>query len=88
MSKFVPYGPVLLVEPIEAVNMTAGGLYKPDQSVEKPTKGKVREVGVGSPKAFVVDQVVVFRQYAGVEWDFDNEKLLILPIDQVLGWEK
>ena len=94
-KKFVPYGPVLLVEPIEADNLIAGGLLvKPDSAVEKPTTGRVVAVGtddgnvISTGLHFQIGDIVVFRQYAGVLWMFNDKEYLILETKQILGWEK
>ncbi|MBI4715888.1 MAG: co-chaperone GroES [Nitrospirae bacterium] len=38
----------VLIEPMEAKEMTAGGLYIPDSAKEKPVEGKVLAVGKGA----------------------------------------
>ena len=41
----------VVVKPIEAEEVTAGGIYIPDNAKEKPTKGEVLAVGDGKALA-------------------------------------
>ena len=45
MTKIVPLPGYCLVEPIEEEEKTSGGVYVPETSKDKPSKGKILEVG-------------------------------------------
>ena len=62
-----PLSDRVVVKPIEAEEVTAGGIYIPDNAKEKPTKGEVLAVGEGkaldngsvrTPKVKVGDKVI------------------------------
>jgi chaperonin GroES len=88
-----PLGSRLLVEPIEAEEVTAGGIVLPETAKEKPQKGKVLSVGPGDRdedgdriKMDVVEgDVVLFAKYAGTEIKIDGKKLLILRESDLLA---
>jgi chaperonin GroES len=82
-----------LIEPIEAEEVTAGGIVLPETAKEKPQKGKVLSVGPGDRdedgdriKMDVVEgDVVLFAKYAGTEIKVDGKKLLILRESDLLA---
>ncbi|VVB52267.1 10 kDa chaperonin [uncultured archaeon] len=84
--KFKPYGEVVLVRPKFEDERMESGLYKPQNATEKPTSGEI--LRVGTVKAFKVGDYIAFRKYAGYEWEEKNEKLLILPVEHILGWDE
>ena len=45
--KLQPLADRVIVEPLDAVEKTAGGIYIPDTAKEKPQEGKVLAVGKG-----------------------------------------
>ncbi len=91
--KLKPLGSRILVEPIEADEVTAGGIVLPETAKEKPQKGKVLSVGPGDRdedgdriKMDVVEgDVVLFAKYAGTEIKVDGKKLLILRESDLLA---
>ena len=71
----------VVVKPIEAEEVTAGGIYIPDNAKEKPTKGEVVAVGGGkvvdngtvrAPRVKVGDKVL-HGQYAGQGATYKHE---------------
>jgi len=91
--KLKPLGSRILVEPIEAEEVTAGGIVLPETAKEKPQKGKVLSVGPGDRDEdgdrikMDVDEgdVVLFAKYAGTEIKVDGKKLLILRESDLLA---
>ena len=88
-----PLGSRVVVEPIEAEEITAGGIVLPETAKEKPQKGKVLSVGPGdrddSGKRIALDievgNTVLFAKYSGTEIKVDGKKLLILRESDVLA---
>ena len=83
----------VIVKPIEAEEMTAGGIVIPDNAKEKPTKGEVLAVGEGkaldngslrAPKLKVGDKVI-YGQYAGSSYKQDGVEYKIVREDDVLA---
>ena len=87
-----PLGDRVLVEVLEAEEITKGGIVLPDTVKEKPQQAKVVAVGKGkvsdgkviSPEVKVGD-VVLFGKYSGTELKLDDRELLMLREDDILG---
>lgn len=83
--KFQPLGKRVLIERQEETNKTATGIIIPDNaSKEKPSTGKIVEVGTECDGVKKGD-VVAFAKYAGSEITLDDKKYLILNFEDVLG---
>jgi chaperonin GroES len=88
-----PLGSRVLVEPIDAEEVTAGGIVLPETAKEKPQKGKVLSVGPGDRDddgdRIAMDvkkgDVVLFAKYGGTEIKVDGKKLLILRENDLLA---
>jgi chaperonin GroES len=83
----------VVVKPIEAEEVTAGGIYIPDNAKEKPTKGEVLAVGEGkaldngtvrAPKVKVGDKVI-YGQYAGSAYKHEGTEYKIIKEDDILA---
>lgn len=83
----------VIVKPIEAEEMSAGGIVIPDNAKEKPTKGEVLAVGEGkaldngqvrAPKVKVGDKVI-YGQYAGSAYKLDGVEYKIVREDDILA---
>jgi len=91
--KIKPLRNRLIVQRLEEQSKTAGGLYIPDSAKEKPQQGKVIAVGKGKinedgtviPMAVKSGDTILFGKYSGTEIKVDNEDLLIMSEDDVLG---
>lgn len=83
----------VVVKPIEAEEMSAGGIVIPDNAKEKPTKGEVLAVGEGkpldngqlrAPKVKVGDKVI-YGQYSGSAYKLDGVEYKIVREDDILA---
>ena len=85
-----PLGDRLIVEPIEAEEVTASGIVLPETAKEKPQQGKVLAVGPGRRDEdgeriemdVKKDDTVL---YAGTEVKIDDKKYLILKESDILA---
>jgi chaperonin GroES len=86
----------LLVRRNAVEEKTPGGVFKPEGAQEKPQTGVVLAVGPGKylvtqflryQSDFAVGDTVYFGKYAGTEIEVDNETLLILNDNDILGKE-
>lgn len=94
MTQVKPLGNRVLVQRSK-VKTTKGGILLPDTAQEKPKEGKILAVGPGKMNdaneleamSVSVGDVVLFGSYAGtkVEGISDDEELLILSEDEILG---
>ena len=88
-----PLGDRLIVEVLEEEEMTISGIVLPDSAREKPQRGKVLAVGLGSrndsgeivPMEVAVGDEIVFSKYGGTEVKVGLEELLILRESDVLA---
>ena len=91
--KLKPLGNRLVVEPLEAEEVTAGGIVLPETAKEKPQKGTVLSIGPGERddkgKRIEMDvqkgDIVLYAKYAGTEIKVDGKKLLILKETDILA---
>lgn len=91
--KVKPLGDKVLVEVLEAEEMTKGGILLPDTAKEKPQQGKVVSVGKGkvtddgktvAPEVKEGD-IVLYGKYSGTELKIDERNLLMLKEEDILG---
>ncbi len=83
----------VVVEPMEAEEMTAGGFVLPDTAKEKPQRGKVVAVGPGRlldsgercKIAVVVGDEVLFGKYGGTEIEVEGKEVKILRESDILA---
>ena len=83
----------IVVEPLEAEQVTASGLVIPDTAKEKPQEGKVIAVGPGRfddkgarvPVDVKVGDVVLYSKYGGTEVKYSGEEYLVLSARDVLA---
>ena len=86
-----PLGDKVVVDPTDAEETTAGGLYLPDNAKTKPQEGTVIAVGNGrildsgerSVLQVKVGDTVVYSKYGGTEFKLDGKTVMILDEDQI-----
>ena len=91
--KITPIGDRILVEVLDAEEITKGGIVLPDTAKEKPQKGKVLAVGKGkmlddgkiSPLEVKEGDLVIFGKYSGTELKIDDKTLLMMREEDILG---
>lgn len=92
MTKIKPLGNRVLVQRSKA-QTSKGGIILPDSAQEKPKEGVIVAVGPGKtddnghlePIQVKVGDRILFGSYAGTEVKSDNEDMLILSEDDILG---
>jgi len=88
-----PLGDRIVVERLEAEQMTKGGIVLPDSAKEKPKEGKVVAVGSGKvmdsgeTQEFQVKMGdrIIFSSYAGTEVTVGGDEYLIMSESDVLA---
>jgi chaperonin GroES len=93
MSKFSPLYDRVLVKRVEEVSVTEGGIFIPETAKEKPYEGvivatgtgRINENGILFPLAVSAGDKVLFGKYSGTEIRVDNEDLLIMREEEILG---
>jgi chaperonin GroES len=89
-----PLGDKILVKRAEAQTKTESGIYLPESAKDKPKEGKVvalgngilnKETGKYIPFSVKKGDRIIFTSYSGTEVKIDNEDLLIMSEDDILG---
>ena len=91
--KLIPLGDKVVLRPLEAEEVTAGGIVLADAAQEKPRQGKVLSVGDGrlnqdgsrSQHEVTEGDRVLYSQYSGTEVAVDGESLLIMSESDILA---
>lgn len=86
--KAIPLHDRVIVQPAASADKTAGGIIIPDTAKEKPLTGVVIAAGPGKkdePVTVKAGDRVLFGKYAGTEFRFDNQDLLIMRESDILA---
>ena len=83
----------VVVEPVEAEAMTAGGIVLPDTAQQKPQRGTVLAVGPGrlldsgerGDLSVAVGDEVIYGKYAGSDIEIDGREVKILRETDILA---
>ncbi|HJT34984.1 MAG TPA: co-chaperone GroES [Pirellulales bacterium] len=92
-SKLRPLDDRVVVEPMEAEQMTAGGIVLPDTAKEKPQRGTVISVGPGKlmdsgergQMSVTVGDEVIYGKYSGTEIELNGQDVKILRESDILA---
>ena len=93
MSKIRPLHDRVVIRRINDQNTTKGGIVIPDNAAEKPVRGEVVAVGQGKrldngdicALDIKIGDKVLFGKYAGTEIKVDDEELVIMREEDILG---
>jgi chaperonin GroES len=91
--KLNPLDDRVVVQPLEAEEMTAGGIVLPDTAKEKQQRGRVLAVGPGrlldsgerSSVSVKIGDEVLFGKYGGTDIEIDGEDVKILRESDILA---
>ena len=92
--KVRPLGDKIIIKRAEAQEKTEAGIFLPESAKDKPKEGKVvalgngllnKETGEYMPFTVKKGDRVLFNSYAGTEIKIDDEELLIMTEDDILG---
>lgn len=83
----------IVVKPIEADEVSPGGIVIPDSAKEKSTKGEVIAVGTGKPldngnvhtPSIKVGDKVIYGRYAGSTYKAEGVEYKVLREDDILA---
>jgi chaperonin GroES len=96
MAKKITLRPLddrVVVSPLDAEEMTAGGIVLPDAAREKPQRGTVVAVGIGKlldsgvrgELSVKVGDQVIYGKYGGSEVEVDGTEYKILRESDILA---
>ena len=83
----------IVVEPLEAEEVTAGGILLPDSAQEKPQRGTVVAVGSGKlldngergELSVALGDQVIYGKYGGSDVEVDGREVKILRESDILA---
>jgi len=89
----VPLSDRVIVERVDAMEKSAGGLYIPDTAKEKPQEGRVVAVGKGKrkedgtliPMDVKKGDRILFAKYAGNDVTVNGKEYIIMREEDILG---
>ncbi len=92
-TKITPLDDRVLVQPQEAEEKTASGIYLPEGAKEKPQTGTIVAAGPGkltdegerTPLTVKKGDTVIYGKYGGTEIDVDGNTLMIMRESELLG---
>jgi chaperonin GroES len=91
-TKLTPLQDRVLVRRVEEAETARGGIIIPDTAKEKPQEGVVVAAGKGKrekgelvPLAVKEGDRVLFGKYSGTEVRIDDEELVIMREEEILG---
>ncbi len=91
--KVRPLDDRVVVEPLEAEEVTAGGIVLPGAAQEKPQRGTVLAVGPGKlldsgergELSVIVGDEVIYGKYGGTDIEIDGDDVKILRESDILA---
>ena len=92
-TKIRPLHDRVIIKRVEEETTSAGGIVIPDAAKEKPVRGEVIAIGTGKlldsgevrPLDVKVGNVVLFGKYAGTEVKIDEDELLVMREEDIMG---
>ena len=83
-----PIGERVLIRPIKTESKTKGGIYIPESAKEEKKEGEVIAVGKtkgGKPIELSKGDRILYGGYSSDEFEFDNQKYIMLDFKDVLA---
>jgi chaperonin GroES len=84
----------VLIEPVQKEIKTATGIYLPENTGEKPQRGKVLAVGEPEitsngtiPSPVKPGEIVIYKKWGGNEVKIDNKDYLFSKFEDILAVE-
>lgn len=79
-----PLADRLVIEQVQAEEVSASGIILPDSAKEKPSEGKVLAVGKDVEEVKVGD-VVLYAKYGPTEVKVDGKEVVLAKEEDILG---
>ena len=92
LLEFAPIGDRVLIKRVVASDVSKGGIIIPDQALDKPQEGQILAIGEGKiedgklvPLRLKIGDRVLFGKYSGCEIKLNEEELVIMREEEVMG---
>ncbi len=79
-----PLADRLVIEQVQAEEVSASGIILPDSAKEKPSEGKVLAIGKDVEEVKVGD-VVLYAKYGPTEVKVDGKEVVLAKEEDILG---
>jgi len=83
--KISPINARVLVKPLEAAEMSPGGVYLPDNSREGQHEATVIAVAEDASEEVTVGDRVIYKEFTGTEVRMDGEDYVLLSCEDLLA---
>lgn len=91
MSKFEPLGDKLVVKPIEADEMSSGGIIIADLENQRTLKAKVVAAGPGTyqfgsfvPTGVNEGDLVIYQHFSALKFEYENEEYHTVKASEII----
>ena len=92
-TSLTPLDDRIVVQPKQAEERTASGIYLPESAKEKPQTGTVIAAGPGkltddgnrAAMSVKIGDTVLYGKYSGTEVEVDGDELMIMRESELLG---
>ena len=93
MTTIKPLDDRVVIQVLDAEEVTAGGIVLPESAKEKPQRGKVHAVGAGralksgkrAPMSVKKGDEVIFGRYAGTDVTVGDKEFKIMRENEILA---
>lgn len=75
----------VLLEPLEAADQSAGGIYLPESAKERPTEGIVRAISADAGEEIELGDRVLYKKFSGEEIRFEGTDYRLVPFGDLLA---
>lgn len=75
----------VLLEPLEAADQTAGGIYVPESAKERPTEGIVRAISADAGEEIELGDRVMYKKFSGDEIHFEGSDYRLVSFEDLLA---
>ena len=82
--KIVPINGRVLVEPLEAPDMTPGGIHLPDTAREGQNEGKVVAAAEDATEEVAVGDRIAYKSFGGAKVTVEGKDYVLLSSDDLL----
>lgn len=83
--KIVPIGERVVIKKLEADQKTASGIVLPGQVKEQPQLAEVLEVPDSKDIKIKKGDTVIYKQYTGTEVKIEDEKFIVIDMENILA---
>lgn len=85
MINIQPLSGNVLIQPVQAETVSAGGIIIPDAAKEKPSRGVIKALAADASDEVSVGDKVIYKKFGGTTISHDGQDYLIVPDTDLLA---